>query len=84
MSSNITPSVIAENICIFIRSNLVVDGIEVTPSTPLTRLGLDSFSLIEIILFIERQYQLQFPDEGLTQENISSSESLANYIHQYL
>lgn len=84
MSLKITPTAIAENICIFIRSNLVAEGIEVTPSTPLARIGLDSFSLIEIILFIERQYQLQLPEDALTQENINSSETLANYIHQYL
>ncbi|MCB1936105.1 MAG: acyl carrier protein, partial [Nitrosomonas sp.] len=80
----ITPTAIAENICLFIRSNLVAEGIEVTPSTPLTRIGLDSFSLIEIILFVERQYQLQLPADALTQENINSSETLAHYIYQYL
>ena len=84
MTTNISSSAIAENICFFIRNNLVAGGIEVTPATPLERLGLDSFSLIEIILFVERQYQLQLSDEALTQENICSSETLANYIHQLL
>jgi len=84
MTTDISPSVIAENICRFIRCNLVVDGIEVTPTTPLARLGLDSFSLIEIILFVERQYQLELPDDAFTQENICSSETLANFIYQHL
>ena len=84
MTTNISSSAIDENICCFIRNNLVAGGIEVTPATPLERLGLDSFSLIEIILFVERQYQLQLSDEALTQENICSSETLANYIHQLL
>ena len=84
MTTNLSASAIAENICFFIRNNLVAGGIEVTPATPLERLGLDSFSLIEIILFVERQYQLQLSDEALTQENICSSETLANYIHQLL
>ncbi len=83
MTAIVSPSAIAEYICFFIRNNLVTDGIEVTPTTPLEQLGLDSFSLIEIILFVERQYHLQLPDEALTQENIFSSETLANYIHRH-
>jgi len=84
MIRHISSSTIAENICFFIRSNLVADGIEVTSTMPLESLGLDSFSLIEIILFVERQYHLQLSDEALAQENMRSSETLANYIHQHL
>lgn len=75
---------IAESLCSFIRSNLVAEGVQVAPATPLAQLGLDSFSLIEIVLFVERQFGLQLPDEALSQENIHSSETLANYIHQCL
>lgn len=82
MTTNTTPFAIAESLCTFIRNNLVAENVEVTHATPLTRLGLDSFSLIEIILFVERQYGLQLPDEALNQENIYSSETLASYIHQ--
>ncbi len=81
--TNTTPS-IAESLCTFIRSNLVAEGVEVTPDKPLVQMGLDSFSLIEIVLFVERQYGLQLPDEALSQENIYSSQTLANYIHQCL
>ena len=82
MTTNPTSSVIAENLCAFIRKNLVADGVEVKHTTPLLRLGLDSFSLIEIVLFVERQYGLELPDEALNQENIYSSETLASYIYQ--
>ena len=79
-----TATSIAESLCTFIRSNLVAEGVEVTPDKPLVQMGLDSFSLIEIVLFVERQYGLQLPDEALSQENIYSSQTLANYIHQCL
>ena len=42
MTAIVSPSAIAEYICFFIRNNLVTDGIEVTPATPLEQLGLDS------------------------------------------
>lgn len=73
---------IAESLCVFIRNNLVADHVEVKHTTPLVKLGLDSFSLIEIILFVERQYGLELPDEAFNQENIHSSETLASYIYQ--
>jgi acyl carrier protein len=79
-----TAQSIADSLCAFIRSNLVAEGVEVTPDKPLVQMGLDSFSLIEIVLFVERQYGLQLPDEALSQENIYSSQTLANYIHQCL
>ena len=82
MTMNTTSFSIAESLCVFIRDNLVADGVEVKHTTPLVRLGLDSFSLIEIILFVERQYGLELPDEAFNQENIYSSETLASYIHQ--
>lgn len=61
----------------FIKSNLVAANIEVTSEKPLSEMGLDSFSIIEVVLFIERKFGIALPDEALTQENIKSVSSLA-------
>lgn len=82
MTNNATLSAIAESLCDFIRKNLVAEGVEVKHNTPLIGLGLDSFSMIEIILFVERQYGLELSDDAFNQENIYSSETLASYIHR--
>jgi len=48
MTAIVSPSAIAEYICFFIRNNLVTDGIEVTPATPLEQLeSVDMMRLLE-------------------------------------
>lgn len=75
---------ICESLCGFIQANLVADGVRVEGDTSLTKLGLDSFSIIEIVLFVERQYGLTLPDEALSQENIQSASTIAKCVQQYL
>lgn len=75
---------ICESLCDFIQANLVAKGVQVDGDTSLTQLGLDSFSIIEIVLFVERQYGLTLPDEALSQENIQSASTLAKCVQEYL
>lgn len=75
---------ISTALCQFVRENLVAPGVDIQPGTPLDALGLDSFSLIEIILFIERKYQLSLPDEALTKENLHTAAALAACVQVYL
>ncbi len=75
---------IANDLCQFIRDNLVAKNVTVEATTPLKQLGLDSFSIIEIVLFIERQYGLALPDEALSPQNIHSPETLATCVESLL
>jgi acyl carrier protein len=75
---------INQSLCNFISENLVASGVGVLPETPFETLGLDSFSIIEIILYVERKYDLTLPDEALTKTNIYSVSTLADCIHKYL
>jgi acyl carrier protein len=68
---------IAEQLCEFIRTNVVGEGVEVGPDTPFEKLGLDSFSIIEIVLFIERKYGVTIPDNELNKEILFSADTLA-------
>ena len=71
---------ITEQLCEFIKANLTGDGVEVTAETPFEKLGLDSFSIIEIILFIERKYGVTIPDKELNKENLFSAAALAKCV----
>ena len=68
----------------FIKTNLVANGVEVNPSTTFDSLGLDSFSIIEIVLFIERKFGVTLPDKELTKENMHSVETLTRCVEKYL
>jgi acyl carrier protein len=70
---------IAGQLCVFLRENVLAPNIEVTVDTELTDIGVDSFSLMELVLFIERQFGLELPAESLSPENIASVATLSAY-----
>jgi len=70
---------IANQLCVFLRDNVLAPQIEVTSDTALSEIGVDSFSLMELVLFIERQFALELPAEALTPENIASVDTLSAY-----
>ena len=70
---------IADQLCGFLRENVLAPNIEVTADTALTDIGVDSFSLMELVLFIERKFGLELPAESLSPENIASVGTLSAY-----
>lgn len=75
---------ISAELCKFISTNILAPDVEVNPDTILTNIGVDSFSVIEIILFIERKFGVVIPDEFLVPENLKSVTALANCTLQRL
>ncbi len=68
---------ISSALCSFLQQNILAKDVEVSPDTELAILGVDSFSLMEIILFIERRFGLILPPESLTPENTTSVSNLS-------
>ena len=63
-------------ICEFLESQVLSDGVAVTLETALDTIGVDSFAIVEIVLFLERRFELVLPLESLTPEHIRSVEAL--------
>ncbi len=72
----------AAEICAFIQTNLVDSSVVFDKDTSFDKLGLDSFSIVEIILFIERRYGISLRDKDLTKDNLFSASALANCIER--
>jgi acyl carrier protein len=66
-----TNTIIAE-IKKYIETNILAEGIQVDAATDLKQAGIDSFSTVEIILFIERKFGVAIPDEKLVPENFKT------------
>ena len=66
----------------FICTNILDKSIELDEETVLKEIGVDSFSIIEIVLFIERRFDKLIPDHLLVPETFSTLRNLANVIHQ--
>jgi len=68
---------LAGDLLSFIRSRILADNVDFSVDTPLEKVGIDSVSLLEILLYLERQFDIYIADESLTAENISSVRRLA-------
>ena len=60
----------------FLADQLQRPVTDLKPSDELKRLGLDSFRVIELVLFLERKSGLTFPDHEYTPSNLKSVETL--------
>ena len=75
--------IIKKELCEFISENILAGDVTVQPDTILSNIGVDSFSIIEIILFIERKFGVSIPHESLTPENFVSINALVECMDQY-
>ena len=74
------PKIIAAQLCQFAKTNFVAEGATFDENSPLAQAGIDSFALVELLLFCERVIGVQVPDSHLTGTNLTSMASLANCI----
>jgi len=75
---------IKNDILKFITDNLISSDITLTDETLLKDIGIDSYSIVEIILFIERKYGLVIPDENLVPENFKTVNALSEVVNVLL
>lgn len=61
----------------FAKDNILAKGIAIDANTVLRDLGIDSYSVIEIVLFIERKFGVVLPESDLIPENLKSVKALA-------
>ena len=69
--------IIETDIIRFLETNILSEGIKINADSSLSDTGIDSFSIVEIILFIERKYDYVIPDEKLIPDNFKTVKSIA-------
>lgn len=72
-----TQQAIAEALLEFLRSSILAEGVAVDEATSLSQLGVDSVSLVELLLFIERRFKVIVPDGELTAANLATIQALS-------
>ena len=68
---------LAQDLYTFVRTRILAEGADFSMDTALKTVGIDSVSLLEILLYLERQHDIYIADEKLTPENISTLNKLA-------
>ena len=61
---------------------LCADPAAVKPDVPLPALGIDSMGFVELLVFIEKTFQLRLIESGLTREDFETIHALACRISQ--
>lgn len=66
----------------FIEINILAGNIKLDADTILQNAGIDSFSIIEILVFIQEKYKMLVPDDQLVPENFKTLVSLARLVNK--
>jgi acyl carrier protein len=81
---DISEDTISQELCSYIKSMIVDKRVVVEPKTNFNQIGIDSLSLIELVLFVERKFNIALPEEDLLPENFKSAETLAACAFRHL
>ncbi|MBI5099434.1 MAG: acyl carrier protein [Nitrospirae bacterium] len=60
------------------------DESSIAPDVPFHKLGIDSLGFVEILVFIEKTFNLQLIESGLDKKDFETIRSLAAFIHKKL
>jgi acyl carrier protein len=68
-----------------IKEYLNDEDIEITYDTPLISSGyVDSFSMVSLLVFLERRFKIKIPSSKATPEAFNSINNIVNLVNQYL
>jgi acyl carrier protein len=74
------PKIITAKLCQFVRTNLVGEDVPFDEHSLLSQAGVDSFALVDLVLYCERGLGVRVPDASLTGANLTSVSSLAKCV----
>ncbi len=75
---------ISQTLTGFVKTTILAQGVVFESSSNLAKTGVDSYSVIEIILFVERQFGVTIPDTHLIAENLNSVDAIASCVYTLL
>ena len=64
----------------FIGENILSGNVSIDADTVLKDIGVDSFSIVEIVLFVERKFGKLIPDDKMVPETFQTVRKLAEVI----
>lgn len=64
----------------FLKNNILAESVEINAQTILSEAGIDSYSIVEIILFIERKFGYVMLDHLLKSESFETVETIAEIL----
>lgn len=66
----------------FVRNEIYDPSLGIDAGTHLIEAGLDSFSLLKILVFVEKKFNLRIPEAEINEERMCSVQNIARLIHE--
>lgn len=70
-------SSIINDLCTYMKNNIVAENIQIDADTNFKEIEIDSYSIVELLLYIERHFGIVIPESFLNKENLKSPKTLA-------
>ena len=74
---------ISEKLIMFLSNELSVNPSEMSKETKIAQLGADSLTLVKLLLFIEKEFNINIPDRELTKNNFDSISTISRCAMEY-
>lgn len=68
----------------FLKDNILDENVQIDATQDLSEIGVDSYSIVEIVLFIERKFGFVIPDSELKPEHFKNVQSIAKVVLSHL
>lgn len=66
----------------FLRSEIFDPSVQIEEETDLIEAGLDSLSLLQILMFVQSSFNLRIPEAEINEERIRCPDSIAQLIYE--
>ncbi len=80
----VTEKQIKKDLIKYIQEEILDDSIEMNEDSTLSELGIDSFSVVELVLFLERKHGVNIAEKDMLPQNFKNVQCLANCAIQSL
>ena len=74
----VSQSEIIDRLSAYLKKRFLASGVEIQPANKFADIGIDSMSVVELVMFIEEEFGIVIPADQLTTDNLASLSSLAN------
>jgi acyl carrier protein len=81
MKSNLMPLRIEEEIIHFLKKEIYDSSIHLDKHTNLIESGMDSFSLLSMLMFIEKKFNVCIPQEEINETRMKNVQNLSDLIY---
>ena len=74
----VTKEHLIQHVSDYLTKRFLASEVAFDPVTPFADFGIDSMTVVELVMYIEEEFGIVIPADQLTGDNLASLEALAN------